>query len=435
MSVDIVIDPGHGGTEEPGAVGPTGLKEKDVNLRLALLTADILWLNKVTFLFTRTTDETVSIGARSGLANTTGAKFFLSFHKNSNVGAPATGTETWAFAPNTGGDRFAKNIQRHLVSAIGLRDRGVKYSGNNFGVLRDTRMPAALIETAFINNPREEALLRDDGFLKAAAKGIAFGVMESLGRPMFGVDIPAEPPKPTGTPIIGKSILAPNQLAGFLLSKEPNPLLNCTPLELAQHFISEGAIEGVRGDIAFCQAIHETGWFRFKGDVQPDQNNYGGIGAVGGGAGGNRFASPQIGVRGLIHHLVAYATTRDPFNSVESPRFHLVNRGIAPTFEQLGGYWAVPGYDRARFDSFGEAFAAGATYGQKIVQLYGEMVAFTGTLPEQPEPPKEPEHWAEPSYDYLNSHGVKVVEKRFDEPPTRGEMIVLAARVLERCKE
>ncbi|MDR2166469.1 MAG: glucosaminidase domain-containing protein [Clostridiales bacterium] len=82
------------------------------------------------------------------------------------------------------------------------------------------------------------------------------------------------------TPIMGRNVLTVRQLEAFLLSRERSPRINCTPFELAEYFITESEIEGVRGDIAFMQAIHETGWFRFGGQVLPEQNNFGGIGAV-----------------------------------------------------------------------------------------------------------------------------------------------------------
>ena len=166
----------------------------------------------------------------------------------------------------------------------------------------------------------------------------------------------------TSTPIMGESVLTAEQLAAFLLSRNPNPRINCSALELAQLFITEGAKEGVRGDIAFCQAIHETGWFRFGGQVLPEQNNFAGIGAVnhspvGAGA---WFDTPEIGVRAQIHHLKAYATTEPFVQSNASPRYRFVTRGIAPTWEDLNGRWAVPG----------------TTYAQRILRLYAAALEF-----------------------------------------------------------
>jgi hypothetical protein len=166
----------------------------------------------------------------------------------------------------------------------------------------------------------------------------------------------------TRTPIMGESVLTAEQLTAFLLSRNPNPRINSTALELAQYFIAEGEKEGVRGDIAFFQAIHETGWFRFGGQVLPEQNNFAGIGAVnhspvGAGA---WFDTPEIGVRAQIHHLKAYATTEPFVQSNASPRYRFVTRGIAPTWEDLNGRWAVPG----------------TTYAQRILRLYAAALEF-----------------------------------------------------------
>ena len=166
----------------------------------------------------------------------------------------------------------------------------------------------------------------------------------------------------TRTPIMGEPVLTAEQLAAFLLSRNPNPRINCTALELAQFFIDEGNKEGVRGDIAFFQAIHETGWFRFGGQVLPEQNNFAGIGAVnhspvGAGA---WFDTPEIGVRAQIHHLKAYATTEPFVQENVSPRYRFVTRGIAPTWEDLNGRWAVPG----------------TTYAQRILRLYRVALEF-----------------------------------------------------------
>lgn len=108
------------------------------------------------------------------------------------------------------------------------------------------------------------------------------------------------------------------------------------PLDiLAELFLEEGAIEGIRGDIAFCQSIKETGWFRFGGQVLPAQNNYAGIGAtnnspIGKGA---WFESAQI------QHLKAYANDEALVNPCIDPRFGAAGN----MWTGLNGRWAVPG--------------------------------------------------------------------------------------------
>ena len=158
--------------------------------------------------------------------------------------------------------------------------------------------------------------------------------------------------------IMGPSRLSPQQLANFLLANNPAPKIGVSALDLASLFVSEGNIEGVRGDIAFMQSIKETGYFRYGGLVLPEQNNFAGIGAtnnsdVGKGA---WFDTPHAGVRAQIHHLKTYGSPASvPFaNPNTSPRAQWVTRGIAPRWVDLNGRWAVPG----------------PTYGQEILALY-----------------------------------------------------------------
>ena len=174
----VCLDAGHGGAD-PGAVGPGGLLEKTVNLAVVLDVGRLLSGKGVQVINTRIDDTARSLPDRTSFANNRRADLFVSVHCNSAAGDTATGTETFAWAAETDADRLARAIQRRLVAELQLRDRGVKYA--NFAVLRDTRMPAALVELGFINNPVEEAKLRDPAFQANAATGIALGVATFLG--------------------------------------------------------------------------------------------------------------------------------------------------------------------------------------------------------------------------------------------------------------
>jgi len=120
--------------------------------------------------------------------------------------------------------------------------------------------------------------------------------------------------------------------------------LNKAPLhlygDLPAIYREEAAIEGVNYDIAFCQMCLETGFLQFGGDVRPEQNNFGGIGAIGDGVRGDSFSDRRIGVRAQIQHLKAYATTKPLVQPLVDPRFSLVKRGTAPLLSQLAGRWA-----------------------------------------------------------------------------------------------
>lgn len=103
----------------------------------------------------------------------------------------------------------------------------------------------------------------------------------------------------------------------------------------------ESAAEGVRVEVVFAQAMHETGWLQFGGDVRIEQFNFAGIGASGNGAHGNSFKDVREGLRAQVQHLKAYASTAPLNNACVDPRFAYVNRGCAPTVEKLAGKWAV----------------------------------------------------------------------------------------------
>lgn len=119
---------------------------------------------------------------------------------------------------------------------------------------------------------------------------------------------------------------------------------------------------------AISQSILETGWFKFAGSsVKAEQHNYCGLGATGGGVSGASFDTIENGVRAQLQHLYAYGCKDAlPEDTIIDPRFRYVTRGIAPSWEQLAGRWAVPGYAG---DSAEASMKAGTTYGQKIDKI------------------------------------------------------------------
>ena len=174
----ICIDAGHGG-KDPGAVGRSGLNEKDVNMQVALKVADLL-MDRYTVVMTRTDDQYVSLGKRCDIANQSKSRLFVSIHCNAAENHEANGIETFHYYTSTRGKLFANAIQRGLIALTDRRDRGVKAAG--FQVLRDTSMPAALIELGFITNAEEEQLLQNEEFQNACAKAIVKGIDDFFDR-------------------------------------------------------------------------------------------------------------------------------------------------------------------------------------------------------------------------------------------------------------
>ena len=139
--------------------------------------------------------------------------------------------------------------------------------------------------------------------------------------------------------IMGHGNASEVQLMMFLKTNNENSL-NDFP-DVPKLYREEAAVEGVNHDIAFCQMCLETGFLRFGNDVKSSQNNFAGLGAVGGGAKGAAFPSARIGVRAQIQHLKAYASLEPLVQELVDPRFRFVTRGVAPTIAQLSGRWAA----------------------------------------------------------------------------------------------
>ena len=214
----IVIDAGHGG-QDPGAVG-NSLNEKDINLALALRTANQLrtLIPGVQVILTRSDDQFISLGGRPKIANDAQADLFISIHCNASVNANANGFEVYVLsAENTDNNartvaalenaasfeseenrrqynsstltmlerlrltqyqqesvELAGCIKKQVVPRLGVDDRGVKSA--NFAVLRGALMPAVLIETAFISNADDAARLANPEYQEQVACGVANGV-------------------------------------------------------------------------------------------------------------------------------------------------------------------------------------------------------------------------------------------------------------------
>lgn len=189
MAIDLELNAGHGG-KDPGAIGPTGLHEADVTLKLVMKAGPLIAAQGFSVGYTRTSDVFVELDDIAAAANNKGARDFLSIHINS-ASAAATGTETFCYSRGGSGEKMAAAVQAALVDAIGRADRGVKTA--NFAVLRETNMPAALAEIVFISNPNEEALLKDDAFLNKVARAIAVGYCNYKGKAYQDPQQPATP--------------------------------------------------------------------------------------------------------------------------------------------------------------------------------------------------------------------------------------------------
>jgi N-acetylmuramoyl-L-alanine amidase len=172
----IVIDPGHGGTSF-GAVSPSGIREKDLNLQTSLIIENLLLNLGARVLLTRTKDVNVTLAQRVNIANNNKADLFISVHYNGFSDPQANGTETyWSSQGTKGSENLAALLQRELLEKLQRRNRGVKQA--NFYVLRETKMPAALIEPLFITNPVEEQIIKSESNRVKVAEAVVAGILK-----------------------------------------------------------------------------------------------------------------------------------------------------------------------------------------------------------------------------------------------------------------
>lgn len=205
------IHEGHGG-KDVGAVGATGLYEKDVTLKVAKKLAKILEAHRQEVILARGKDVDLKSYDAANTANRLSIDYVVSIHCNSAPNSNATGTETFAYSTTSKGKPLAQLVQKNLVNEIKLPNRGVKYN-SNFAILAKPTAPAILVEIGFINNPREEALLRDDKFLDKVAIGIAKGLLEHIGVKYNAIaSIPTPKPANSGLQDIKVNIRGKNMI-------------------------------------------------------------------------------------------------------------------------------------------------------------------------------------------------------------------------------
>lgn len=209
----VIIDPGHGGSDV-GALGPTGIKEKEITLKIALFLKNILKEKGILSLLTRETDEDLSIDERANFANANKGDLFLSIHNNSFKTYNIRGSETyylsiepfeeiykqnleenqkpsidlilWDLAQSKylkDSAYFAELVQKELDKLWKIPVRGVKQAP--LKVLSGATMPAILVEIGFISNPQEEKIFQDDEFLLKIAEALANAILnykETAGK-------------------------------------------------------------------------------------------------------------------------------------------------------------------------------------------------------------------------------------------------------------
>lgn len=407
----VCLDPGHGGYD-PGAVG-NGLKEKDLTLDICLRLKPLLEANRTSVILTRDgdfaprhleNDLNGELWDRVKVAEEFKADLFVSIHINAGGG---TGTEVLIQGAGGQAEMAAGKVLPYLVKAGDWANRKVKTQ--NILVLRETSMPAILTENGFIDNVVDTAKLKDPNFRQLLAVAHAKGICDYFGN-LYKEPILSEPTLNVMYRVIldGKQVMAltyqENAIAEVKKAVESGqasngvvqrtidsvnvfeyaisqtalktPIMGTETITIEQcwQFLSKynptapniipfykekGELLGIRWGYVVAQMIKETGYLKFGGVVLSEQNNFAGIGAVGGGIRGAVFPTSEEGVLAHLEHIYAYASM-DPLPvgfSIVDPRFDLVKRGSCPNWEDLNGHWAVPGKG----------------YGEDVVRIYTEI--------------------------------------------------------------
>lgn len=233
----VVLDPGHG-AKDPGAISRTGYKEKDLALDIALRVKAHLVAAGVNVVMTREIDRFWELEDRPFLAARGGGDAFVSIHLNTAATRAVQGVETFVTAaenypptaaaklvgryPAVPNNRFnhsnmalGNQIQRSVVNITRAQDRGVKRA--RFIVLRDSAMPAALVECGFLSNPQEEQRISTTSYRETLALGIAQGILNyfalvnrarvDVGAPVIQRSVPVA--APAAMPVANPAPVAP----------------------------------------------------------------------------------------------------------------------------------------------------------------------------------------------------------------------------------
>jgi N-acetylmuramoyl-L-alanine amidase len=183
----VVLDPGHGGID-PGCTGKSGVQEKGIVLEVAKLIGEELKKHNLRIILTRERDQALAengdprlpwkrrdLNARVEIANQAKADLFISVHANSFPEPIWSGAQTFYHGASPQSKLLAESIQDSLVGELGPNRR--RALAADYRVLRESKMPAAVVEIGFLSNPREETLLQDPAYQRKAARAVAAGII------------------------------------------------------------------------------------------------------------------------------------------------------------------------------------------------------------------------------------------------------------------
>ncbi|MGL6136595.1 MAG: hormogonium tapered terminus morphoprotein TftA [Planktothrix sp.] len=231
-----------------------------------------------------------------------------------------------------------------VYGSIGININGRRYGENGILVNGNAYIPIDLVDKFGLNLSQVSARVRRIRYNNIvyirAVDFKSFGISVGWDNPNRSVVFRSNsrPYNSQIDQIMGNGLTTEVQLIMFIKTQD-SPMLNTVP-EIAKLYRKEAAIEGVNHDIGFCQMCLETNFLQFGGIVKPEQNNFGGLGSLGGASESASFPTIEIGVRAHIQHLKAYGSYEPLVQDIVDPRFEFVTRGIAPFVQQLSGRWS-----------------------------------------------------------------------------------------------
>lgn len=190
----VVIDAGHGGYD-PGAITAQGLYEKEINLQMAKRVGELLKPSGIQVILTREEDidyvpegtqgrqtrKQADLNYRINLAKQSNAETFISLHLNATQTGRSSGAETFYQNQSEEGKKLAENIQEELIKVPGMNRRIAK--PGDFYIIKNTPMPAVIVELGYISNPKERVKLQQAWYQDQLARSVAKGIAKYFDLP------------------------------------------------------------------------------------------------------------------------------------------------------------------------------------------------------------------------------------------------------------
>ncbi|MCD8230917.1 MAG: N-acetylmuramoyl-L-alanine amidase CwlD [Clostridiales bacterium] len=186
----VVIDPGHG-ADDPGKVGVSGIKEKDLNLEIALRLKEYLSEQGIDVIMTRGEDISLAeegassvkvsdLKKRVEIIEEAGADLVISIHQNSYTDSTVSGAQVFYYEDSVQGKLLAEILQQSLIDNLDASNTRAAKPNKSYYILKRTSIPTVIVECGFLSNPAEEALLADTEYQEKIVTAICEGITDYL---------------------------------------------------------------------------------------------------------------------------------------------------------------------------------------------------------------------------------------------------------------